>query len=403
MQSKRHGRIFVGCLLILALAGPTRAEVTPFGVRVNDAVERGLELLRASQQGNGGWGEPTGLVILCFLERRAGPDWNAPAVGYINMSPDDQDRVRRGVRYCINDINGFSGGTPNSYQAGSCLMALSLYLVTGGPDDVGARESVSRAVANGVAALKGTQGFRGSNQGGWNYDTPSDSGDLSTTQFSMAGLAAAAALQGDADATLPNAVQFINLTQNENGGHRYQSGGRYSGYPSTSTMTASGVWTYRLAQRPTGDDNVQRSLTWLRDNYLYDNYINTNSWPGQYYYMWAAAKAFEVSEDDGSGNFLFADSIGGVRNPADDGYAEESPRWYYDFAWWLTEVQDGNGGWTRNGSWNGTAANAFAILVLTRSLGGVCIIDNDQDGLCNREDNCPIRPTLCSATWMVTV
>ena len=31
------------------------------------------------------------------FERRAGPDWNAPAVGYIGMDPADQDRVRRGV------------------------------------------------------------------------------------------------------------------------------------------------------------------------------------------------------------------------------------------------------------------------------------------------------------------
>ncbi|MEE2789788.1 MAG: MopE-related protein [Myxococcota bacterium] len=381
------------CLLLsLLFASPASAFVTPFGIRVNDAIERGLELLRASQQGNGGWGEPTGLVILAFLERRAGPDWNAPAVGYVNMSPDDQDRVRRGVRYCINNINGFNGGTPNAYQAGSCLMALSVYLVTGGPDDVGANVSVSQAVANGVASLKGTQGFRGTNQGGWNYTTPTDSGDLSTTQFAMAGLAAAAALQGDADVTLPNSVPFIKNTQKGDGGHRYQSGGRYAGFPSTSTMTASGIWTYRLAQRPTGDNDVQRTLGWLRDNYLYDSFINTNGWPGQYYYMWAAAKAFEVSGDDGSGNFLFADSIGGVRNPANDGYPEESPRWYYDFAWWLTEVQDGNGAWTRNGSWDGMAANAFAILVLARSLGGVCLLDDDMDGLCNTEDNCPEDP-----------
>ena len=54
-------------------------------------------------------------------------------------------------------------------------------------------------------------------------------------------------------------------------------------------MTASGVWTYRLAQRPTGDGQVQSALSWLRDNYRYDSFINRDGWPGQYYYMWAAA------------------------------------------------------------------------------------------------------------------
>ena len=35
------------------------------------------------------------------------------------------------------------------------------------------------------------------------------------------------------------------------------------------------------------------------------------------------------------------------------------------------------------------AATAYAVLVLARSLGGVCILDDDDDGLCNTEDNCP--------------
>ena len=83
------------------------AFVTPFGIRVNDAIDRGLEHLRGQQDNDGGWGRASGLVLLCFLERREGPDWNAPAVGYVNMSAEDKDRVRRGIQYCINDIDGF--------------------------------------------------------------------------------------------------------------------------------------------------------------------------------------------------------------------------------------------------------------------------------------------------------
>ncbi len=367
----------------------THAFVTPFGIEVNTAIEDGLQRLRDIQAADGGWGEPTGLSILCFLERRAGPDWNAPSVGYIGMDAGDQDRVRRGVRYCINSIDGFRGGTPNSYETGSCLMAMSLYLVTGGPDDVGAASGVTQAIISGVNALKGTQGNQGSNIGGWNYTTPGNAGDLSTTQFAMAGLSAAAALRADADQTLPRATQFISNAKNGDGGHGYRSGG---GYSSTSTMTASGVWTYRLAANPTSNGNVQSALTWLRDNYRYDSIIQRGGWNGQYYYMWAAAKAFEVTGDDGSGNFLFSEEIGGVRDPVADGYPEESPRWYYDFAWWLIESQDGNGGWTRNGTWNDTAATAYSILILSRSLGGVCIVDDDMDGLCSIEDNCPDVP-----------
>ena len=114
------------------LPSPASALVTPFGIRVNDAINRGLELFRSQQDLDGGWGEATGLVLLCFLERREGPDWNAPALGYINMDDADKDRVRRGIKYCIDDIDGFRGDTPNSYRAGACMVAMSLYIVTGG-------------------------------------------------------------------------------------------------------------------------------------------------------------------------------------------------------------------------------------------------------------------------------
>ncbi len=384
-------RLFYWVIVLCGVLLPVQSQafVTPFGIEVNNAIEDGLQRLRDTQDNNGGWGGATGLAMLCFLERRAGPDWNAPAVGYIGMDAGDQDRVRRAARYCINNVQGFRGDGPSSYQTGSCLMGLSLYLVTGGPDDVGAASSVTQAVISGVAGLKGTQGNSGFNRGGWSYTRPDNDGDLSTTQFSMAGLSAAAALRPDADDTLPRATEFITNAKNGDGGHKYRGGGNY---PSTSTMTASGVWTYRLAANATGNPQVQSGLTWLSNNYRYDSIIQRGGWNGQYYYLWAAAKSFEVTGDDGSGNFLFSDDIGGVRDPAADGYPEESPRWYYDFAWWLINSQDGNGGWSRNGFWDATAANAFSILVLARSLGGVCIVDDDMDGLCSTEDNCPDVP-----------
>ena len=386
-------RVSSKCFLTFALAfAPTAtwANVTPFGQEVNQAIEDGLQWLRANQQGNGGWGEPTGLPILCFLEKRSSADWNAPAQGYLGMDEADQERVRNGVRYCINSIGGFRNNNPNSYQTGSCMMALSLYLVTGGPDDVGAPMPVSQAVANGVASLRGTQGNRGSNRGGWNYTSPSDEGDLSTTQFAMAGLSAAASLRPDADDTLPRAVDFVTNAKNGDGGHKYLSG---RGLASTSSMTASGVWTYRLAGLPTGEGRVQSAMGWLQRNYSYNSITQINNWPSQYYYLWAAAKALEVTTDDGSGQFIFSEAVGGVRDPAGDGYPDESPRWYYDFAWYLVTSQGGDGAWCNAARcWNNVSATSYAILVLARSLGGVCILDDDLDGLCTTDDNCPDVP-----------
>ena len=166
---------------LTTIAQPAAAAVTPFGQRVNDAIERGLEYLRQNQGGDGGiddgeGGGTTGLAMLCFLEKRSGVDWNAPHLGYAGMDAADQDRVRRGINYCLSNVPGFTGDTPYSYSTGACLMAASLYLVTGGPDDVGAPLPVSQAVANAVNGLRGTQGNGGCNEGGWNYRGPQDSG-----------------------------------------------------------------------------------------------------------------------------------------------------------------------------------------------------------------------------------
>ncbi len=387
------------CSVCLAVPA-ARANVTPFGHRVNDAIDHGLDFLRNHQGANGGMddadagGGTTGLAMLCLLEKRAGADWNAPSLGYNGMSPDDQDRVRRGMGFCVQHIAGFLGGVSESYKTGNCLMAASIYLGSGGPDNVGANIGVGQAVTNAVQALKNNQGNIGFNQGGWNYTSPQLDGDLSTTQFAMAGLSAASAIDGHAADTLPRAVAFITNAKNADGGHMYRGGGAFP--PSTSPMTASGIWTYRLAGLPTGEGRVQSALLWLSNNYRYDSMIQQNNWQSQYYYMWAASKALEVTGDDGSGQFLFSDRIGGQRAPANDGFPEESPRWYYDFAWWLVSIQGADGRWGDGspgpGGLNVVADTSDAILVLERSLGGVCILDDDEDGLCSAEDNCPNVP-----------
>ena len=373
-------------LLVAALPAVGAAFVTPFGQRVNESINRGLDRLRA-QRADGGWGDPTGLPILCFLERRESADWNAPAIGYLGMAAGDQQLVREAARFCIDRVPGFNNG-PNSYQTGSCMMGLSLYLASGGPDDVGAGMLVTQAIAAGTQNLKNTQGAQGSNQGGWNYTSPGADGDLSTTQFAMAGLAAAATIQGDADDTLPLAVTFVTNAKNDDGGHKYRGGGNYA---STSSMTASGLWTYRLAGLPTRDDRVQQAMQWLSANYRYDSIVQINNWPSQYYYLWAGAKGFEVTNDDAGGGLL-SDDIGGARDPADDGFPEEPTHWYYDFASYLVSSQGDDGAWCGAARcWNNVTATSYAILVLERSLGGVCI-DQDEDLLCGADDNCPEVP-----------
>ena len=388
-----HARICSSILLCAALLPATSsANLTPFGERVNAAIDRGLDYLRAHQGAQGNFeGDDggTGMPLLALLERRAGPDWNAPVVGYNGMVAADQDRVRLGVARCIDTVAGFQGNSSDSYRTGACLMALSVYLASGGPADAGAATPVPQALANAANGLKANQGAQGCNLGGWNYTNPGNDGDLSTTQFAMAGLSAASAISPDAAATLPASIPFIVNTQTGDTGHKYRGCG---GQSSTSQMTASGIWTFRLAGLPTGDPRVQSALGWIGQNYTYDHNVggSPNSF---YYYLWAASKSLEVTADDRSGAFLFSDTIGGVRDPAADGYPEETARWYYDFAHDLVESQGDDGRWCVDGNChNQMVATSFALLVLERSLGGVCVVDDDEDGLCSVSDNCIAVP-----------
>ena len=389
------GRVFS---LVLVTASMAAAQITPFGIRVNESIERGLDWVRARQDPNTGRvGSATGLAMLALMDRPESVDREARARGYRGLDLADRNRVRAGMRACIDTESGFVNGACG-YATGTCLMAMARYLVTGGEDDVGALIPLPQALVNGVANLRGRQGNGGSNRGGWSYCAPENDGDLSVTQFAMAGLSAASTVLPDADDRLARATTFLDNTSTADGGHTYRGTvpGRGRGI---SSMSATGVWGYRLAGLPTGDDRVQRAMGWLRDNYHYDNTHFTAHDTSYYYYAWALSKALEVTVDDGSGEFLFADGVGGVRDSAADGYPEEPVGWYYDFAWFLTERQNEDGSWcdadtqgVRPKCWRYESATIFAILTLERSLGGVCFFDDDVDGICEAEDNCPEHP-----------
>lgn len=362
------------------------ALVTPFGERVNESIDRGINWLRENQDNNGGWGRPTGLAVLCFLEKRQSADWSAQVLGYQNMEAQDQEVVRNGIRYCINSIGGIGGGNAESYDTGACLMAMSTYRHTGGPNDVGSRVTVDVGIDNAIRSLKAVQTASG---GGFGYNISNTRADMSTTQFAMAGLYAAETVVPGANNTLANAISFIDSTKSANGGHGYSSPNG-----NDHAMSASGAWTYLLSGLSVEDNKVQTTLRWLQANYTYNNQERAGSNSSYYYYMWASAKAFEVSIGNQAG-MLYSDQIGGILDPTSVGYPEESARWYFDYAHFLTSEQDANGKWCSGNisCWGGhrdVQATSYALLILLRSLGGVCLLDEDNDNLCESEDNCPL-------------
>ncbi len=385
-------------LLFVGSAQAQQCQATPFACAVDQAIELGLQNLRNRERGTGHFNDAAArhnfLASLSFLEKRDGIGWLGRAQGFEGMDPVDQQMIVRVMSQLITSEASMTNPNQNPYVyvTGGNLMALSAYVATGGPDEVGAAVTATQAIANGVVSLNRNQGnIPPNNQGGWNYGAPNGNGDLSTTQFAVAGLSAASNLIDGADAQLPQVINFLQADQNMDGGAGYRPNDG-----SSSSMTGSALWCYRLAQVPAGDPRPQAALQWLRQNWRFDSMVGGNFNPTSvFYYLWAAEKALSVSEDDGLGGAIYAGDFGD-RVPGMLGYPEEPPSHYFDYAYTLLDWQDAAGAWgnrfnnSPNG-WTDLSSHTFALLTLERSLGGVCL-DTDDDGLCGIDDNCPDVP-----------
>ncbi len=167
--------------LSICLATPAMAQVTNFSTDVTRSIDLGLGWLDANgaYRANSACGNAAGLCALALLEKRESADLRADPIGYANAQPADRARLDRIMGFIINRARnaGFY-----AYRDGADMMALSVYLRTGGPDVNGARNALN-ATFDRVRQNQGGHGY-------WCYSNGSCQ-DSSTTQLAMAGLAAA--------------------------------------------------------------------------------------------------------------------------------------------------------------------------------------------------------------------
>ncbi len=441
---RRISTAFVAALFTLT-AGSAVAQVTNFSTDVARSIDDGLAWLDsqgafANPSPCGPSGRGAGLCALALLEKRESADFRAQVLGYENSTPEDQQRADRIMAHIIGQAgqpyNGGNSARFYAYREGASMMALSVYLRTGGPDQAGARAALD-AIFDQTSANQGGHGY-------WCY-TDGSCRDSSTTQLVMAGLAAAKAIYNgpDGDANrLARLETMLTNTRNAyaaNGmdgglggdrGHGYQ--GANNSYPPSYQQTASGMWCQIIAGADINDPGVQSYLRWLHYRYNFQSIQpHRNSWPASYhYYLWSSAKAYTFLEDGGidpaPGN-VHPDDLGTL--PPGDApavayrqlhtdpetaprvgrfgaegagyYADprEVPRWYFDYAYQLMSAQDGAGRFIppgNQGVWNNFTGQAYALLVLERSVGGGCI-DSDGDGICDLDDTCPNDPDPSNA------
>ena len=423
---RKLGAAFVAMALA---AAPAHAIETNFSRDVATAIDRGVDWLdRSGAFANGSSaGDAAGLTAIALLEKRQSADPNAAPIGYANASPVDRNRLDQVMTFIINRSNGAGF---YAYRDGADLMAMSVYLRSGGP----LRAEAVQSIASTFDRIAGNQGGHGY----WCYHDGSCQ-DSSTTQLVMAGVAAARGVFSDplfADAGRLNSLNAAAALNRQGYANNGQGGGLHpderghgynAGYEASYQQTASGLWGQIIGGADLNDASVQGYLRWLYNRYSYDTTANANGgWAHSYhYYMWSSAKAYTFIEDSAvlpNGGNLTTSNLGTLgagdapgfgarqmhRDPNTDprvaslggdgpGFYQdrwEPARWYYDYAYTIMAQQNGDGYFEPppgNSTWDGFASQSYALLVLERSVGGGCV-DSDHDNVCDADDNCPGIP-----------
>jgi hypothetical protein len=168
--------------VLLTVGSGANAVVTNFSTDVATSIDNGLAWQDANGAYTGSAGDATGLSLLALLEKRQGNDPNALSQGYAAASAADKARMDSAVAL---DPALITCRQPfYAYRDGADMMALSVYLLTGGPNP-GVPAAINTIFDRTIAAQNGG--------GYWCYGaTPTAIwivSDSSTTQLVVAGLA----------------------------------------------------------------------------------------------------------------------------------------------------------------------------------------------------------------------
>ena len=134
-------RSILCAVLLLCMPTLAQAQTSTFSQDVNRAIDLGLQYLDGQGvfTNNSAAGDAAGLCALALLERRESDDVNAQAAGYENATPQDQNRIENIIGYLLGRANaGYY-----AYRDGGDLMAMSVYLRTGGPRQAEAQAAVA--------------------------------------------------------------------------------------------------------------------------------------------------------------------------------------------------------------------------------------------------------------------
>ena len=386
----------LSCLFLASALWPATASAqpTPFYDAVHPVAEAGRAWL--VNQPVADWGEATGLAAHALLTTRVGPGAQSASAGYAGLSPLARARLNGAIAACV-DAPG-TPGSPLDTHLGrtTCIEAMSVHLVLGGPNEVGAQQGVFEALGQWIVSLRAEMARAGPGAGGWSY-LEGGLPEMVGTVFAVRALYAAERVSADFF-DFASTLEFIDALALANGGHRYRVGEG----PATSASTAAAVFVRLVAGQPLEAPEIQGALEWLAAQHRLDASLDeTGVFSTRYVdaFRFLAAEALGLTHTPRR-DLLDGDDVGGVRDPAEDGLADVPAGWAYDFGWQLGALQREDGAWCDGAAppcAPSVAATALAVLTLAQVEAAALAsaagpLDRDGDGILDVEDVCPDLP-----------
>ncbi|HLK60847.1 MAG TPA: prenyltransferase/squalene oxidase repeat-containing protein [Chthonomonadaceae bacterium] len=331
-------------LCLCGSPAPSQAKSDATMQKAQQAVARGMDYLRRTQEKDGSWSEypaTTALAVTGFL-RNGKTELNEPAVA-------------KGIKYILRATkpNGaiYSDANPATalpnYNTCLCVMALAL---TKNP-------AYKTTIQKAQKYLESSQFDEGENvkpgdptYGGIGYGSdPDDHPDLGNLQTALEALKDTGT---PADAPVwKKAIIFIQRVQNRkesndqawskdspnDGGFVYDSTGESkipggTGHTSMGAMTYAGVKSYIYAGVSKNDPRVQAAWSWIRGHYTVTEHPGMGD-TSLYYYYHTMAKTLDV--------------YGQKRVQDTKGQAHD---WQHELAAQIVSVQHPDGSWYNNNS-----------------------------------------------------
>lgn len=317
---------------------------------LNNEITKGLSWLRHQQNPDGSWNDDVGVTAMCDLT-------------FMNYGCTEDDPVVEdaidwilGSGHVHGDGSIYSTYGYRTYQNSLAILALVAADRTNEPD------KYTTYIANAANWLNNSQWDEGEGYnsghdwyGGFGYGS-GNRPDLSNTQWALMALAAAGF--GDNDPMWAKALIFTEKCQNPDGGFQYTPGGSLSSAGSYGSMTAAGIWSYKLSGLSNTDSRITDAQNWFTSYYTWDE--NPNMKPDGrrflYYYYCTIAKAL----------IMIGQTHVVVSGTPHDWYQEMSEK--------IISLQHDDGHWVNTYTGHGSEGNpniatGFSLLALeTRTL-----------------------------------